>query len=155
MQLELSGCAANRERHELGRFEQDIDGRIGNLAFDTTHDTTQRNCSLRVGNDNHFRIKLVRAVIDCDEILFVSRRPNDDASAANVGKVERMQRLTALEHDVVRSVNDVVDRLDANCKKPFLQPIRAWSDLGAANDTSNIPRARFLKLVLDDESLRG
>jgi hypothetical protein len=54
-----------------------------------------------------------------DRFNFFSRLwlANDDSPASDFVKVERMQRLAALEHHKVRAVDDVVDRIDANGKQ--------------------------------------
>ena len=49
--------------------------------------------------------------------------PNDDALAADLVIIKRVQRLTPFEHDVVGHVHDVVDRPQARRDEALAQPL--------------------------------
>ena len=57
--------------------------------------------------------------------------------------VERMQRLSNLEHDEVRHIDHVADTADANLFQGGTQPLRARSNLHAFYNPRRITRTQF------------
>ena len=60
-----------------------------------------------------------------------------------------MQRLAALEHDVVRHVDDVGDRPHADHGEPGLHPRRRRRDVYAVYDASRVARAEVRGVDVD------
>ena len=59
------------------------------------------------------------------------------------GQIERMERLAALHQHIVRDVDDVVDRRDADRRQSIDEPGRAGPDLHAANHAGGIAVAKL------------
>ncbi len=98
---------------ERRRFQQHVDRRVGHFAIDAPHHAGDGDGPLGVGNDAGVRGKFVLLVVDRLEFLARLRGADDDLAAGKLRKVERVERLAALEHHVVRDVDDVVDHRDA------------------------------------------
>ncbi len=65
------------------------------------------------------------------------------SSAREFPVVERVQRLAALHHHVVRNIDDVVDRRDADRRQAVHQPIGTGTDADAANHAGRVARAEI------------
>ena len=67
------------------------------------------------------------------------RAPDDDRRSAELGEIERVRRLAELVEHVVARVDDVVDRARPDRLEPLHQPVRARTDLHAADHHAHEP----------------
>ena len=73
-----------------------------------------------IGDDQRVRIELAGHVVERLEALAGRRPADDDPAVVDRGRVERVDRLAELDHDVVRGVDDVADRSVAGGQQAHL-----------------------------------
>ena len=70
-------------------------------------------------------------MIDGREGLVLDGFANNDLTALQSRKIERVERLSAFQHHVVRHVDHIADDGDAQGRQTLRQPIRTGTDLDA------------------------
>ena len=55
--------------------------------------------------------------------------------------IERVERLTGLDHHVIRHINDIVDAADPDLFQCQPKPVRARADLQVADNAGDVARA--------------
>ena len=106
-----------------------------------------------VGDHQHVGLKLALAAVDECQLLAGPGAADDDAPSAELVEVEGVQRLAHLQHDVVRYVDDVVDRAHAGGEQALLHPRRRLADLHALDERGDVARAEIS--ILDLDARRG
>ena len=138
-------------------LEQHRGGLFGDLGIETAHDTCQAHSTFRSGDNGHVAREVAFLAVEGRELLAVACSAHDDVRLAirtdQFVIVERMQRLAVEEQDVVRDVNDVVDRARTSCRHTFSQPLRAGTDLDVLDDTRGIACATLGILDFDCSQL--
>ena len=94
-------------------------------------------------------------MIDRRELFAVDRPADDDPASAQLRQIKGMERLTALEHHVVRHVDDIVHALDAHRRQPVDEPLRARADPDAPDHAGRIEGAHVWRMDLDGHALGG
>src|SRR5690606_10287380 len=126
---------------EVRRFEEDGGGPLPYLGVETTHDAGDRDGLLRVGDDQHVIGQLTVDAVDGTDALARPGAADDYAAAAELAQIEGMQGLAHLQHDVVRYVDNVVDRTHAGGGEALLHPVRGRTDLHPLDDAGEVARA--------------
>ena len=103
--------------------------RGGDFGLGPAHHAPQADRPLGVGNHAHAGLERVGFVVDGQERFALAGLADDDSSALQTGQVEGVQRLAALHQHIVRDVDDVVDRRDADRRQAIDQPGRARAEL--------------------------
>ena len=149
VQAQLAGGGADRQGIEFGGFEQDV-GRAGSdFGFGSAHHAPQADRPLGVGNHAHAGLERVGFVVDGHEGFALACLADHDSPAVQAGQIERVQRLAAFHQHIVRHVDDVVDRRDADRRQPLDHPGRARPDLHAPNHAGGIAVAKLGRFERD------
>ena len=69
-------------------------------------------------------------------------------------RIERMQRLADIEHDVIRRIDDIVDRALADRFEEIPKPFGRWPDLYTANVACDIARTERRFIYFDGDRIR-
>ena len=115
--------AAHGGRLKIGGLEQDVRGRLRHAAVLATHDASECDGALLVGNDKIASIERVSLAVERGEGFTFRSAAHDDA-AIQLRRIESMQRLAHFHQHVVRDVHDVVDGPQADALEFLLQPVR-------------------------------
>ena len=94
----------------------------------TAHDAANRRGVIRVGDDEHLLVQLSLDPVERLECFFLARPADNQASTSQTIEIERVHRLTELEHHVVGHVDDVVDGPDTSRLESLGQPARGRAD---------------------------
>ena len=89
-----------------------------------------------------FAIERVRLVVDGRNCSLFFGPADDDLLPAAASQIERVQRLAAFHQDVVRDVDNVVDRRLPNRRQPLGSQAGLAADLDAADDAGGVARAK-------------
>ena len=154
-QPEALGAAQDADGLEVGGLEQDVRGRVGNLAVLAAHDPGDRERTLAVGDQEVGRVELAEDAVQGSDLLAGAGTPDDDASVAEAVGVEGVQRAAERVHDVVGHVDDVRDRAHSGRGQARLQPGRRGRDPGVAEEAADVDRAAFGVLDRDGDLLVG
>ena len=127
---------------ERSCFEQDRGGFVGHLGIETTHHACQCNSLCRRSDHAHIRRERALFPIERGELLAVFSRTHDDVDLAILVRqlvvIEGMERLAEQEQDIVRRIDDVVDRTSTRRSNALRQPIRAWTHLHVLDHARSI-----------------
>ena len=111
-----TGIPVRRLEHDVGRARPDLGGRAA-------HRSGERDGSGVVGDDEIVRIERAHDVVQRCQPLAGTRAPHAER-AGQLRAVEGVQRLTGLEHDVVRDVDRQRDRAHPALPQPVREPRR-------------------------------
>ncbi len=127
-QPELQRRRVDVGRVPVRRLHEDA-GRVGlDLGAVSAHDTGDRRRPGGVGDEADLAVDGARLVVERDDLLAVGGAAHDEATALDAVQIEGVQRLAGQQHDVVRDVDDVVDRALAAGHQARLQPRRRRAD---------------------------
>ena len=104
------------------------------------HHPGERDRAAVVGDQQRVVAQLAILAVERGQALPLAREAYDDRAPQPVG-VEGVQRVAELEHDVVRDVDDVVDRALPGGLQPLLHPARRGPDADALDDRRDVARA--------------
>ena len=122
-QLVPSRRAADRNRAEVRRFDEQRSGVGADLGSGAPHHPSQGKGAAVVGDDEIVGIEPAHLPVEGGQLLAGGGPTNDDA-ALQRGEVEGMQRLPKLEQDVIGDVDGQRDGAHAAQGQPALQPGR-------------------------------
>ena len=108
VQTEAAGGAADAGGLEVGDFQEDVGGGLGDAGVKSTHDASDGEGFVFVGDDEVVGLEGAGLAVERDEGLALGGVAHDDA-AVELGEVEGMERLAHLHEDVVGDINEVVD----------------------------------------------
>src|SRR5512146_1778376 len=137
----LPGRATNIDEVPGRALEQDIACMLGHLRFSAAHDACNGERPFLITYQNVRRGERTLHAIESCELLTVFGAAGDNANFPASGTllqyivVEGVERLTQLEHGVVRSVHNRVDRAHARQLEPPLDLIGARLDLDLPDET--------------------
>ncbi len=154
VEAEAAARGAHPPAVEVGALDEQVGGRVGDLAVGAAHDAGQRHRPLGVGDDQHLGVEGARDAVEGRQPLAAAGAADDDAAAGEAGEVEGVERLAQLPEDVVGDVHDVVDRALADRLEPPAQPRRARPDGDAAHDARGVARAPLGVFELERRQLR-
>ena len=97
-------CERNRNSIEVRRLEHDLVGVRVNLCVGATHDAGDGYRAAVIRNDEVGGIKRADDVVQCPDRFTAYCTPYDDV-AGEPRAVKCVQRLTQVEHHVVRDVD--------------------------------------------------
>ena len=133
--------ARHRGRVEPRRFEENVDGRIGNRACVSAHDAPERERLPFVGDQEDIGGQTDLLPVQQFEPLAVAREPHDYV-AVDRTVVESMQRLPELEHDEVGDIDDRGNRTQSAAFQALHHPGgRTRFGIHAADDAAAVARA--------------
>ena len=105
------------------------------------HHAADRLRAIRVRDDEHVRLERALDAVQRPQRLAGARAPNHEPPSGNALEIERVHRLSDLEHHVVGDVDDVVDRPDAGGREPIGEPRRRGPDADLEHLRA-VPRAQ-------------
>jgi hypothetical protein len=149
-QAELAGGSADALGLEIRALENDVGRAFRHAGIGSAHHTRKRNGALGVGDDEVLRLQSVGFAVESGE-RFARPRGTHLQVAAKFRGVERMQRLSSFQQDVVRHVDDVIDRTKPDGFEFPAEPIGRRADFNAGDAASGVEWAEFL--VLDPNPL--
>ena len=139
---EAAGGAADAGGLEVGDFEEDVCGGVGDAGFFATHDAGDGEGFGLIGDDEVVREEGAVLAVEGDEGFAFGGVADDDA-AVELGEVEGMEGLAHLHEDVVGDVNEVVDGAKADAVEALLEPLGAGGDFHAADGAGDVEGAGF------------
>src|ERR1051326_2735334 len=114
LDAEAARGAADDRGLEPRALEEDVLRRRGDLALRAADDAAEADGFVGVGDDAGVLVKLAHFVVEAAHRFAGLAFADDDRIALQAIEVEGMQRVAEGEHHVVRGVDDVVDRAEAD-----------------------------------------
>ena len=114
---------------------------IGDLTTGPAHDPGHGHGAYGIRDHEHGFGQGALLVIQGGHTLACGGAAHHDPAIGQHRKIERVQRLAALEHDIIRDINDVVDRSYTATGQTATHPERTRLQDGARQDTCGIARA--------------
>ncbi len=136
-------------RAEIRRLEHDVRGRGVHARVLAAHEAGDDERLHRVGDHQHAAVERALLLVEGHELLAVGRAADDKFAARDLLRIEHVQRLAELEHDVVADVDQVVDRAEAHRREAFLHPGGARADLHAGDGDADVKRAVLRRVDAD------
>ena len=146
---------ADVHRVEDRRFDDDLRRPLRDLRPGATHDARDRDGPDPIGDDQGLGIKHALDMVERLEAFTGARSPNDDPAFVHARRIECVDRLAELHHDVVGGVDDVADRPLARGQQAHLDPVRRRPDPDAAHPAADEARTELGIEDLDLQALRG
>ena len=146
---QVAAGAAGAASFKRSRFQQNVGGFFRNLSCQAAHNASQGNCALIGRRDNrHVGRKHAFFAIKRGDFFALFSSANNDVcltfGVLQLAQIERMERLTEQEQDVVGYVNDVVDGTLTDGSQTLYHPVGAGAHLAATDNTSGIAGATSL-----------
>ena len=148
------GRPADADRVEDRRLDDDLVGRVRDLARGPAHDARDRERSALVGDEERIGREVAHDVVERLEALPGPCQADVDRAAADRRRIERVDRLAELEHDVVRGVHDVRDRSLARGDEATLHLPGRRADRHAVHVARDEPGAESRVLDVDADVRR-
>ena len=126
---------------EIGAFENDGSGGVRNGAVAAADDSGDGDGAGGIGNDQVRRCEVVLFFVERDDFFAVAGRAGEDGVAGELVAIERVHGLREFGHDVVREIDDVVDRIQADRGQAVLQPERRGLDGDVFENQGAVTRA--------------
>lgn len=146
--VEGSGGVFNRRSAKEGAFDENrLSGPL-DFAFLAAHDAGDGDGGICISDHEHRRVERAIDAIERADFFAIIRLTDDDGTIGEVGVIECVERLTALQHDVVCDVDDKTERADAASLQAGDHPIGGWAILDVREDAGGISGAI---LALDDD----
>ncbi len=95
------GRPADADRVEDGRLDDDVRRPVPDLGRRAAHDAGDADRTGRVGDEERLGVELAHDVVERLEALARRRPADDDPAVVDRGRVEGVDRLAELDHDVV------------------------------------------------------
>ena len=149
-QAELLRGAADTGHVEIGHLQDDLRRVVLDLGILQAHHARDRDRTLRVrDHTGALDRKLPLDAVQRDHLLARERLAHDDVAVGDLPPVEGMQRLAVLQQDVVRQVDDVVDRALTRQLQPPPQPVGGGAHLDAGEHPPQVARAQVRRVDRD------
>jgi hypothetical protein len=136
---------------EVRRFEHDVGGPVVHLGIDAAEHAGDDQRPLDVGDDEHLVVQRALHAVEGDDLLAGGRAARDELPAADLARVEGVQRLAPAEHHVVGHIDDVADGAHTGVREARLEPRRGVADRDAADDLRCVARAQVGSGDLDGD----
>src|SRR5262249_11077577 len=107
-----AGGLSYGKRIEVCAFKKHVTRGGRYLTLGSAHYSCDRNCAAPVGNHQDRRVQLTFNAVQGDDLFIQVCAADDDLLALKHVRIERVQGLTKLEHDVIRDVRHVIDGTD-------------------------------------------
>ena len=107
-----------------------------------------------VADAEHIRRELALVAVERLDGLALMRGAHDDVAALDAAEVERVHRLAVFEHDVVRDIDDIVDRAHAARAQALAHPARGRRDPDIFHHARGVARAEVAVLNVNVDKLR-
>ena len=111
-----------------------------NFATRATHDAGQGHRLLRIGNQQHRRCQRAGLIIERIHRLALCCTPHDNLFIGQKRMIKGVQGMSAFKHDVIRHIDNIVDRAHPAHGKTPLHPKWAGADIDIRQSTGRIPR---------------
>ena len=103
-------------------LDQDVGRTRADLGLEPTHHAAQADRLRGIGDHEHVGGQLVGLAVDRLQGLALPSPTRDHGPPADLRQVVGVERLAALEHDVVGHVDDIADWSDAERLQPLTHP---------------------------------
>ena len=123
-------------------FDQNVRGLVRATGFLAAHDAGQRFHARIVGNHPDFLVQRVFPLVQRLEGLSLQRAA-DHQIAFHLGRIENMQRASAVIGDEIGDIDQRINRTQANRLQARLQPVRRRTVLHAAHQPKAESRAEI------------
>lgn len=137
--------AADRRAAEIGAFEDDGGGFVGDFRVLAAHDARQCDRLFAVGDAEHIGRQLADVPVERGDSLALGRSADDDGLGGNVGSVKRVHRLAVFQHHIVRDVDDVVDRADACRAQTLAHPLGTGRNFDVFHHPRRVPQTKIVR----------
>ena len=145
--------AADARRVELRGLQQHARRALGDLAVKAAHHAGEGDRAAVVGDQQRVVAQLADLAVERPQPLALACEAHDDRALQAVG-VEGVQRVAEFEHDVVRHVDDVVDRALAGGAQALLHPARRGPDAHALDHGGDVAGTQIRVVDRDGGGLR-
>ncbi len=132
-----TGLARHSDLVKERTFQEHVARGRGHTAVLTTHYAGNRQSTSMVGDHQRIAAQADFLTVEQYQLLALFRHTHADA-AIDFGEIERVQRLTQLEHHVVGDVDGSVDTAHFGAAQSFNHPQRGRP--GQVNVTDDTPR---------------
>ena len=149
-ELEPRGSLADAGSIEIRAFEDDPRGGIGNRAVRAADDAGDGDRPAGIGNHEVRRIERVALLVQRLDRFAGTRGANDNLVALEFGGVEGVHGLRDFRQHVVRYVDNVIDRVQADGFEPLLQPLWRRLDRDVLENQRGVARAQ--RVIFDRDS---
>src|SRR5579884_1656479 len=127
---------------EVCRLQQHRRRLVIDLADSSAHYTGNSRWPFWIGNEQHISRQLALYIVERCKLLALLSTTHDDVMLAYQIIVERVQRLTKLQHDIVGNVNDIVDGAHTCRQESPPHPTWGWTNLDVTDDTRSVTRTQ-------------
>ncbi|RMO19822.1 hypothetical protein ALQ47_05273 [Pseudomonas cichorii] len=133
-----TSLAGHRNGVEESTFQEDIASLGGNAAVLATHDASDGQGALVVGNDQGVGTQADFLTVEQDQFLALLGHAHTNP-AIDFGQIEGMQRLTQLQHDVVGDIDSCIDAAHVRTTQTLYHPQRSRTrQVDVANHTPQV-----------------
>ncbi|CRM92056.1 hypothetical protein [Pseudomonas sp. 22 E 5] len=132
-----TGLASDGDLVEKCAFKEHVTGGCGHTAVLATHHAGNRQGTGVVGDDQGVSTQADFLTVKQHQLLAFFGHAYADATV-DFGKIERMQRLAQLQHDVVGDIYGSIDAAHVRATQTLDHPQRSW--LGQINVTDHTPQ---------------
>ncbi len=146
---------ADRNRVETGALDENILGVFGDRGQLSADHARQGHRPGIIRDDQHVREQSQVRAVEAEEALALPGTPDDDLAAADLLKVEGVDRLGGGKQHIVRHVDDIVDRVEPHGRDPLPEPVGRRPDPDALDDETAVPQAEVLVRDLDVDGVPG
>ena len=126
---------------EVCGLKHDSGGAVRDLGVLAAHDAGKTDGLFRVGDHEHARIDGALDAVEGGERLARLGAAHDDPVSADARVVKGVHGLAVFLHDIVRDIDDVVDRADTGGAQTAAQPRGGGLDLYVFDHPRRIARA--------------
>ncbi len=133
-------------RREERALEHHVARRRRDLARLAAHDARQRDGAARVGDHQVVRHQRALDPVERHDALARRRAAHDDGAVRDPRQVERVQRLTVLEHREIGGVDDGVDGTHPAAQQAQAHRERRRTHAHAAHHPRHVPRTEVRRL---------
>ena len=141
MQTVGAGLAGQGNGVEEGALQKQITRSAVDATVLAPHHASDGQGTLVIGNDQRIGTQADLLAIQQDQLLALFGHAHTNA-AIDFGKIEGMQRLAQLEHDVVGDINGGIDTADVRTTQAFDHPQRRRArQIDVADHSAEITRA--------------
>ena len=120
--------AADARWFEKCALQKNVGGGLGDSTPLASHHARKGNGAIIVGDDERSGGEFVFLAVEGVEIFAFRSGANADV-ARDFGGVERVERLAEFKKNIVRDIDHIIDRTQADSGEAVDEPLRAGSDL--------------------------
>ena len=128
---------------ELGALKEHLCRRRLDLTVEPPHDARESDRLFRIADDEHLGVQRKFLFVEGGDLFACRGAAHDDLFTREVGEVKGVHRLTELGQDIVRDIDDGVDRLVPRQEQAAPHPQRGAHDFNVFYIMTDVARAEI------------